>query len=387
MVIRNFKKYIVFSISLSLLLTQCNFIVDSYPVPEVELPKIQISIDSESHTTLINNTYADFYVPVIVEIDDRIYNADIQYQGHCSRADVRKSYKLEFPDKSLFHNNQKKLILSAQLRDPSFMRYQLSLLLFKAAGLLTLQTDLAALFINDEFQGIYLTIEPIDEYFLAKRGIPPGNLYKAVDGKARFSFKDGYRVRSGFEKKINEDDNYSDLEQLILLLDITPDSLLDSVIGSVVDVENVLNYLAVSVLINNWDGFCHNFYFFHNPATDRFYFIPYDLDMTLGVGDAHESLHVNGHGSKGVNALFERLLSHPPWRAYYKEKILRMLDSVFTTDFLSQEMESIYECLANDYKKDPLIQRLGYNLEDEMNVIKQYIDERSEFIRMELETF
>ena len=387
MVISPSWKHIFVFLWIAFLFTRCDHIVDAPARVDVSLPGIFVDIDSESHSTLINATYTDYSAPAKATLNNQTYDVRISNQGYASRRYVKKSYKLKFCDDALYLNRQKRLIVSAQFNDPTFVRYKLSLKLFEEAGLLALNTDLAGLYFNDTFYGIYLTVEQIDEYFLKNRGIPLGNLYKAIDGNARFSLKSGYQVELGFEKKTNEDGNSNDLVNLLYMLDTMPDSLLDSALRPVLDIENVLNYLAVSVLINNWDGFFHNFYFFHHPGTGQFMFIPYDLDMTFGNGTSPSLLHVNGHCHKGINALFERLLVYPPYRQYYKERLAELMESYFTIAYLSPIMNETCERLIDDYSKDPMLGRLQIDLVHEIAELKEYIEERSVFIRAELENF
>lgn len=373
-------------VMLCVLFFKCDHIVESLPEPEFTLPKVQIDIDQESYITLLNNCHADFYMPALAELDGLKYDVNMRHQGNVSRRYLRKSYKLKFSEDVLFRNRQSHAILSAQLRDHSFMRNHLSLKLFKTAGLLALETDLRVLFLNDEFEGIYLLMEPVDEYFFINRGMTPNNLYKAFESNARFTFKNGYQVRSGFDKKINKDENYSDLEDFILLLDTTPDSLLPDVLPAVLDVDNTLNYLAISVLIGNWDGYSHNFHLYHNPQTGCFQFIPYDLDMTFGNGGA-VTFPINGYNHKEANVLFVRLLSCPVWREQYKKRLLWLIETVFNVDTLSCEMDILYQQLAADYEKDELLQRRGSDLVCEMEFIENYVQNRSEYVREALKDF
>ena len=372
---------------IAFLFGHCGHIVDSQPETEISLPKIDIRIDSESLTTLVNTNYTDYSPRVKATLGGRTYNSRIENQGYGSRRYVKKSYKLKFEERELYESRQGRLIITAQFLDPSFLRYRLSLKLFEEAGLPVLNTDFAGLYMNDVFYGIYLTVEPVDEYFLINRNIPPGNLYKAIDGNARFSLKSGYQVELGFEKKINEDGNSNDLVNLLYVLDTVPDSLLNAALRPILDIENALDYLAVSVLTCNWDGFFHNFYLFHNPETGRFMFIPYDLDMTFGLGAPASSMHVNGHCHKGANDLFERLLSYPPYRQYYRNRLETLLASSFSVEHLSPIMEDIYQRLIDDYAKDPVLGRVGYNLAREINGLKDFIETRAAFVRAELKDF
>ncbi len=364
-------------------LCSCVHICDPPHPPPLCLPQIHLEMDHENLTTLANNVFSDRYVKGKIEFEGVTYDVDIRHQGHVSRDYYKKNYKIKFSPEHLFQGKLK-IILSAQMRDPSFMRYSLSIALFQESGLLSTETKLVALFLNDEFKGIYLLIEPIDEYFFWNRGIPPGNLYKAVGGNARFTFRGGYDVRGGYEKKIIKDENYSDLEDLIGILDTVPTNRLATEIEKVLDVKNALNYLAVSVLINNWDGLFHNFYFFHNPNTNRFEFIPWDLDMTFGIGAAPEKLTVEGHSVKGRNYLFERLLQIPAYRNYYKERLLWLIEGPFSLEKLDPRIQALHESLREDYLKDPVLQGKGASLDHEIEKIRSYVSQRQEAVLEQL---
>ena len=87
-----------------------------------------------------------------------------------------------------------------------------------------------------------------------------------------------------FERKTNESDpDRSDVEALVAALEVDDDALLDA-LEPVLDVDAFLDFWAMEVLTGPWDGYNsnrNNFYFYADPTTGRFTFIPWGTDGAL----------------------------------------------------------------------------------------------------------
>lgn len=60
-------------------------------------------------------------------------------------------------------------------------------------------------------------------------------------------------------------------------------------IGSFLDVDAFLRFIAANVLLSNLDsylGYGHNYYLYLVPGTNKFAFIPWDLDLSLATWPA-----------------------------------------------------------------------------------------------------
>jgi spore coat protein H len=63
--------------------------------------------------------------------------------------------------------------------------------------------------------------------------------------------------------------------------------LFRSRIGSFLDVDEFLRFIAVNAFIVNTDSYLrggHNFYLYLDPADDKFRFLPWDQDLAMGRG-------------------------------------------------------------------------------------------------------
>lgn len=343
---------------------------------EYDLSSVYLTIDPEDLGVLNSHIYSNRYVDTRFVHNGREYRTKLRNQGGFSRLFLKKSYKVKFEDTDLFEN-KKKIILSSQWADKSLLRSRLSFELFKSAGLMTSNNRFIALFINNDYQGIYYLIEPVDEYFLVNRNKGVGNLYKAFKGLARFTFNGGYDVRVGFKKKPVDDGNYSDLEYLINVLDTVPVDKLMNQIEEVLDVEKYLNYLAVSVLISNQDGFFGNFYL-HNENFGIFEIIPWDLDRTF---------ENSTWTICGVNNLSKRLLEVDAYRVYYKNCLLELLANEFSEESMFSVIDSLSTYIEEAYTNDPFLKASGCNLEKETQALKNFVQSRWAFLEEQIENF
>ena len=96
------------------------------------------------------------------------------------------------------------------------------------------------------------------------------------------SYHPYYSETRPYELKSNEDEyDFSQIARLIRIINQDPDSL-----ETVLNVKQVLQYLAINILTGSWDDYRflkNNFYLYHEPSKDMFHWIPFDYDNTFGV--------------------------------------------------------------------------------------------------------
>src|SRR5207248_1419776 len=92
-------------------------------------------------------------------------------------------------------------------------------------------------------------------------------------------YKDRYKPKHEPSKK--EAQRVIDFARLVHRAD---DETFKKEVGSYLDVDEFLRFLAVNALVANFDSFFtggHNYYIYLNPETNKFVFIPWDLDLSL----------------------------------------------------------------------------------------------------------
>jgi hypothetical protein len=271
---------------------------------DTTLPEIQIFIEQDSLDQLFERDgwYSDHEYPATfifmrgTEIDT-VDDIGFRIRGNTSRASQKKSFKVSFNtfvDGREYHGLDK-MNLNGEHNDPSIIRSKLSWDLFDEAGIPTSRSNHVKVYINNEYYGLYINVEHIDDEFVRDRfGDEEGNLYKCLY-PADLTFQgpngDDYKFeadgRRAYELKTNtEEDDYSDLAFLINFFENASDSKFEREVEDYLNVDGVLRWMAVDILTGSWDDYLfnkNNFYLYNNPETNRFEFIPYDYDNSFGI--------------------------------------------------------------------------------------------------------
>lgn len=303
---------------------------------------------------------------------DTVEPVGFRLRGNTSRYAQKKSFKIDVNE---YVRGQKfyaleKLNLNGEHNDPAVLRSRLSWALFNRVGVPSSRTAYAAVHINGEYRGLYVIVEHIDEEFIEARfGNNDGNLYKclypadlAYKGSDPTPYKAMRNTRQRiYELKINEEiDDYSDLIDFITFLNLSQDGDFAYDIEERFNVRAFLRYLAVNVLVGSWDDYWYlknNYYLYHNEATGKFEFIPYDYDNTYGIdfvgGDwATRDLYAFGHPTE-PRVLVERILAIPAYRNLYSAYLAELLDGDFQLAAQVPRMDAWHAAARPWVERDP----------------------------------
>jgi hypothetical protein len=104
-------------------------------------------------------------------------------------------------------------------------------------------------------------------------------------------------------------------------------------------VRNYLRTLATEILIGHWDNYFankNNYFLYQNTSTNKFTYIPYDMDNSFGVQWGYPNIdtrNVNNWGNLGASSspLTHKILAVPEFRAYFNRQLKNLCDSVFNS--------------------------------------------------------
>lgn len=357
----------------------CNAQVN-FPDPGViysisQVPRIDIFINPDTLNLIYENPHIDreyranFVFDNNEGIHDSISEVGFRLRGNTSRDSQKKSFKVSF---NTFVDGRKyrgveKLDLNGEHNDPSSCRSILYWHLLREAQLVGSRANHVSVFINGSYYGLYTNVEHIDEEFVKTYfGNNDGNLYKCLWpadltwlGSNQNSYKFRNDDRRTYELKTNEElDDYSDLVELINIINNTPINDLPCKLESVFNVPAYLKTAALDVLTSNWDGYAYNknnFYLYHNQETGLFEYIPYDVDNTFGIDWFNinwTNRNMYNWASGEPRPLFKKLMQVPDYKAQYTYYMRQLISKVFNNpdfiEFKNNLREQARPYLIND---------------------------------------
>lgn len=376
---------------------------------ETEVAIIKIIMDPADKDFLLHddNVWSSDYLHAnfqfINSVLDTVLTDDvgIRLRGNTSRTQPKRSFKIKFKE---FEGGKffgyKKFNLKAENNDPSMVREMLAMQSFRNANVAATRTHHTELYINDEYMGIYLNVEQLDDEFVAARfNNDSGNLYKCTwpatledDGQI---YDDGF-----YELKSNEDENdRSVLAHFVDVLNNTSDDNFRTEIETVFNVQPYIRYLAVEALIGHWDGYSYNknnFYLYENPDNGLIEFMPYDTDNTFGINWLGEDKDwatrdiIDWAIHSEDRPLTKRILAVDSYFRDYINELENVIDANFNEDFLYPQFDDFKNRLSEPISRDNYYLTYRYTFQDfkdsyELNNVaghlpyglKPYITERA----------
>jgi len=193
-----------------------------------------------------------------------------------------------------------------------------------------------------------------------------GNMFR---GLPPFRFPRDYLEAMALKTNENNPD-YSGLLHFLDILNNEPDETFPEEIEKVLDVDQVLRFIAVSATIlhlDNYIGIGHNNYLYE--VNGKFTTIPWDTNMAFGtfnLGIRKEGL-INFYIDEPTGGpvrrypLVERLLAHPSYLETYHGYIKEILDGPFSLDVVLPRIDQLAEMVRPYAKAD---KEMFYSFED-----------------------
>ncbi len=347
-------------------------------VERAELEQIGSNATEGNSRAEMNGTF----VSVSSEGVEVRYNVGIRNRGAGSRRRLPNSYRVNIPSDVPWQGIDQ-FNLNTQ-----FTHLQLvGMEMFAEAGLLNEDAQPVLVQVNGNdlsgsgspSYGVYMQIEALNSDY-ARNHFPEdsnGNLYRIVRNSSGMEGGDLRNLGSDpadyfefYDKKTNSSENdYSDLIDLIQVLNTTPDDEYFKEVSKVVDVSQWLEYFAATAILNSREtslgtGFGDDYSMYSGVNDPRFKLIPHDFDTILGQGDT------NGEPDGSIyralaSPTVERFLTHPEIAPEYHGTLLRLLK----TSFSKSKFDATIDRLLTDFV--PL---------DVIDELIDFMDARREFI-------
>jgi hypothetical protein len=208
---------------------------------------------------------------------------------------LKRNLKVEFDRynaEQRFHG-LKTLNLNAGAADTTKIREIIAYAIYRDAGIPAPRTALAEVTLtvpnkyDKELLGFYTVVEQVDRTFLKRHFKDNKGLLMKPERMRGLDYlgDDWERYKNSYLPK-----NEATKEQAQRVIDFVKlinrgdDTQFRKEIASYLDIDQFLRFMAVTAMIANMDSMFslgHNYYMYLNPDTNKFVFIPWDLDLAL----------------------------------------------------------------------------------------------------------
>lgn len=358
------------------------------------ITEIRITFTNPSWADSLQNLKEDPSQPRLLadlRVNDVLYpSVGVRYKGNSSYNAVQRKGKQKLPfnikvdyqiEGQLLPGGYNRLKLSNGFRDPSMIRevlgYEIARSYMPAS-----QANFARVFINEEYFGLYTSVESVDAHFLLDQfGDNQGTFLKCdpVWGYQRpaecpegdksslqYLGQQAPCYQGLYEMK--SDSGWSDLIDLTKVLHQNTDNL-----DQVLDIDQTLWWLAFNNVMINLDSyqgaFCHNYYLYQDKE-GTFHPVIWDLNLAFGgfsllglpeqksldaQGMEQMSMFIHYKQQNAKRPLITKVLSNDLYRKMYVAHIETILNDYFSAGQLEKranELQAIVkDAVLADTKK------------------------------------
>ncbi|GAA5801788.1 hypothetical protein HPULCUR_007241 [Helicostylum pulchrum] len=317
--------------------------------------------------------------------------AEISLSGRSSRWFPKLSYNVKLQKKDrLFHNRRIKL--RALDTDPSYIREQLAYTIVNNTGLASSEFSYIRVFMNNKELGLFGIIEPFQNPWLANTfnngdtDYNNGYLYQGVFQTAASAAQNQtsdlsyinnvsayglgqYKIKE--EAKKGSKVNWQPLMDLTKFIATAPTNTSDAVSqwNQHLDMDSVLRSMALEVLLGYSDGYStmvDNYYVYQNLQTNKFFWIPSDMDLTLGstmfnISDMWSGDYKTFPGFE-KRPLTTQMLKVPQFQQTYNELLVNLTNALINPAKTNDFINDITGMITEDVAWDKTLPRVGSDI-------------------------
>ena len=252
-------------------------IVQSHPI-DTQLPIFEwyLRPGTEGAAASTSGTRASVYYGG--EFYDNVF---VRRRGGSSGSLAKKSFKFDFNTANDFRFREefgrvREININTTYSNKDYIRQALAFEVYDHAGVPGSESFPIRVQRNGEFHSVAIFVEQPDADFLRREGLDPdGALYKMFNT---------FNSANGAEKKTREYESSADLADFARQIQRLSGEELRNYLFDNVNIPEVLNYLAATVIIQNNDQMAKNYFAYRDSnGTGEWSLYPWDLDLTFGL--------------------------------------------------------------------------------------------------------
>jgi len=362
------------------------------PLPSYELKMAPRELTQLEHGFFENVTHPATFIANGVTYT----NVRVRFRGQWARTWPKKPLKIFFDHEQLFEG-RRCLNLNSGWRDPAFVREPLAYQVYAACGVPAPRARMVRLQMNGSFRGLYVEVEQPDKVFANRINRKGASVFKAASGSNQSDERDlGSEANYGnhYHLETQKSHGLGPLQSFCHDLAGASNNAA-AFFNQRVDLDEYVNYLAATTLIQNWDCFSKNhFLLFDGRESRKWLVIPWDLDRTFGdhwqggFDDARIPILLGTRplpGPTGWNRMEARFFSDTTLRMRFLNRLEELLEKEFT----AEKLFPILDRLESDISADAAQDRARWpgttsDLHGGIAQLKSYIKRRRAFLQGEV---
>ena len=322
--------------------------------------------------------------------DGKVSNATLRLRGGASRLEDLKSYRIKLDSKKVLWRGERKLQINKHLSDLTRIKNKLSFdLMQKIPNLPSLRTQFVHMYLDNKDYGLYTHVENVGKEYLLRRGFHKNsNVYKAYHLDFKLHPKLALDANGqpldikGFEY-ILEQKRGKDSKKLLEMLNAVNNynnNFKNDVLDKYFNVNNLLTWEAVNILMGNTDVTTSNFYILNPKGKDTFYFLPWDYDSTWGYdwqptiveGDYVPGRRYRGPQNLWATEIGKRFLMQPGAITQLKRAVEEIKNNYLTPAKIQTLTNSYYNLVYPLLNQAPDLDYLDSNQPTEALLFEEY---------------
>ncbi len=316
------------------------------------------------------------YVHADLEFDGKPFkDVGVRYKGNGtfmqSRGSLKRSLKIHLNE---YAKGQKLAGLSTlnlhnNVTDASWMNEVLSHRLFREAGVPAPRTAYARVYLtvsgkyDRQYLGLYSLVENIDSNFAQEAfGSKKGALFKPV---TRNPFEDLGSDWSQYQQTYDPKTSLTAEQkqrviQFCQLVTRADDAEFAAKLGDYLDLDEFARFMAVTTWVCTLDsilGIGQNYVVYLDPRTQKFQFMPWDLDHSFGqfgmVGGQEQREQLSIHKPwQGEIRLLERVFKVEAFKKVYLTRMNEFSTTIFQPERLQKQVDEIAAAIQPAVKEE-----------------------------------
>lgn len=341
----------------------------------------------------------------------------VRLRGASARDFPKKSWNVKFEDGARFEGRTS-LNLVAEYQDATLLAEKLAYDLLAAMRVPAPRTKYVRLRINGRYQGPFLDIEQVNKSFLRAHEFPDddASIYRAgwkdTELKLR-SWKVPYQ--GDWEKKTNEKEPDDALDEVLYVINRTPEPELPGALERHLELEWYLRSMVMDALMANNYVEDSESYFIHDRVTGRWVYVAWDLNnvdarwwheiplvekpvpiykhplfsFTLTDGAVATRYRQRKDVHPGYLPVFSnlgtRVVMNPALRERLVKRLDKALDELFTLEVMGAHIDALHALLAPHMAADPYMDRAKF--QKGRAWMRDFVRLRRAFVLKELERY